>query len=458
MTRRRSHSIAAGLYRRIVLLVALIGLAMAGTLFWAARNQIQRQADGELVTASNVLYALMEDELRARHGGGRVLSVDDSLLSSEDLRALRTSWDWRMFTVTSDGREVVRSDTAPPAAALPHRAGFVTVALPDGDWRVFGLAVPEGGLLIQVGERVAVRDRLISDVAGKLIVPLLLLIAGSAILLWLSLFDGLAHLRQFSAAVSRRGPQSTERFQLEDWPRDLSPLVTTLNQVLERVDAALQRERQFTDDAAHQLRTPLATLRLQIQALARMNDGRDREVFAPLLTTVDRATSLLSQMLTLARLDASVLQTQAWDVEAIAHECIADHAVAAAGGDVKLMFETDHGSPVIETDRTAISLALSNLLENAIKHAPAGSLVKVSLATQDPEQVVLSVTDHGRGIPKEVRRSVLQRFHRGHDDNAAGAGLGLAIVASAVAQLNGELELADAAPGRGLLARITIPR
>ncbi len=456
MITRRPASLAARLFVRIMLLIMVIGLAMAATSFWAARREIDRESDIQLTTAANVLYALMQDELDEGVEIDRVFTFDDRLLSGEDLRGFRASADWRMFVAWRDGRRVLQSDTAPRDLMPPKGPGFATVRLASGQWRLYNLPVPDARLTIQIGERITVRNRLIAGVAQNLVVPLALLMAGSAVLLWLSLYDGLVHLRRLGTALGRRGPRSTLRFAPGEWPRELAPLVITINDLLDRVDAALDRERQFTDDAAHQLRTPLATLKLQLQGLIRGGLAPDRSTLTPLLETTDRASQLVGQMLTLARLEGGeTLGGEKIDLAERVRACMADQAPFAARRGIELAFDEGDGA-IADTDGTAIDLILSNLIENAIKHAPAGTSVAVTLdATAD--RIALAVTDEGPGIAPGERSAAVRRFHRS-GEGGSGAGLGLAIVASAVALLGAELALEDGPLGRGLRVLVVIPR
>jgi signal transduction histidine kinase len=428
---------------------------MGSLTYWAARSQIHKEADGQLVTAANVLYALMQDELRQGRTRSATLSVDDSLLSGEDLNAFRLSADRRMFAVFFDGRPILRSDTAPIAFLSPQLKGYATIETPDGSWRIYGLAVPADHLIVQVGERVAVRDVLLIQVADNILIPLLLLILGSAALLWLSLQDGLLQLRQLSQILADRSPRDIRLLRNEEWPVDLSLLVTTLNDLFARVDAAFWRERQFTDDAAHQLRTPLAALKIQVQTLARVQDAEERKLLtAALLEAVDRASLLVSQMLTLARLDAGEANREMLDIAGILIECVADQAGIAARRDVALAYDGDQ-TMMTEADATALRLIFSNLIENAVKNSPSESTVTVTLKARDGT-IGVTILDQGPGIPESERLRVLQRFHRSRE-GGVGTGLGLAIVASAIRVLHGHLLLESGPDGCGLWVTVTLP-
>jgi two-component system sensor histidine kinase QseC len=455
--RRFRSSLAARLYGRILLLTAIMGVAMALTVLLVARAQIKREADIELATAAKTLHALMAEELVEARIEGRIIPPGDEVLSKEDLDAFAVSSDGRMFVISRDGQVVVASSTAPPLSALPRTSGLKTVRLGGVPWRVYGLPVPRFHLMVQVGERRAVRDELLWSVARNLALPLLALIGGSAILLWLALRGGLFQLRRLGRQLAERQPVDTDRFVLDEWPRDLIPLVIALNDLFGRVEDALARERQFTDDAAHQLRTPLAALRLQLQTLVRVEDDRARgELAGDMLAALDRATSLVSQMLLLARLDAAEAERQIVDVvEAIA-EVMADQAPVAARRAIQ--FDLDAaGAPTLQGDALALRLAFSNLLENAVKYGPDRSTVSV-IVSDSPDGLRVTVIDQGSGIPPADREIARRRFHRGAGAQADGAGLGLAIVTSAVAQLGGRLELDDALDGEGFAATLIFPQ
>ncbi len=457
MRQARTSSLAGRLFGRVLLLVSLIGMVMASIAFWAARQQIARESDAALVTSANVLYALTQRELKDRGRTGRLLSIDESLLSGEELRSFEKTAHRRMFAISRSTRPLLRSDTGPPARLLPSDPGFATISAADGAWRIYGLAVPPQHLLIQVGERVALRQALLANIAANMLIPLVLLVIGSGFLLWISLQDGLLQLRQLSQVLSQRSPRDTARLQESDWPVDLRPLVTTLNALFERVDSAFWLERRFTDDAAHQLRTPLAALRLQVQALALARDDGERKAWSTAsLAAVDRASLLVGQMLALARLDAGEVQIEALDLVAVLSECIADQAAAADGADIAI----DYVGPteaVGNGDATALRLIFSNLIENAVKYSSPGMTVQISIDAHAEDSILVSVSDQGPGIADDKRADVLRRFHRETGDQA-GFGLGLAIVASAVRLLGATLTLTDNPASPGLLAIVELPR
>jgi signal transduction histidine kinase len=263
----------------------------------------------------------------------------------------------------------------------------------------------------------------------------------------------LRSLRVLIDQIGQRTLRDLSPLDLDAWPRDLHPLVRSINLLLERINRARRQERQFLDNAAHQLRTPLAAVKLQAQMIARETDPAEREALTrALVEGVDRATNLTEQLLTLARLEAQLEVGQGGDLRQEAVAAIADLAPLAARRGVGLSFEGEADAPA--TDPTLLRLIAVNLIENAIHHAPPGSEVTVRLA-RTHERAYLEVTDQGPGIAPAERDKVVRRFYRGAENTAPGSGLGLAIVAEAARLLGGQLILGDRADGHsGLRVRV----
>ena len=245
---------------------------------------------------------------------------------------------------------------------------------------------------------------------------------------------------------------------LEPWPRDLHPLVRGINRLFARIERAVQHERAFLDNAAHQLRTPLAAVKLQAQLIAQETDPAEREALTRRLgESVDRAAATTDNLLTLARLEAHAEpEGRLGDLRAETVAALADLAPLAARREVELSFEGPERAPA--GDPVLLRLIATNLIENALNHAPAGSEVAVRLIA-DEQGVSLSILDQGPGIPAGERRKVLQRFYRAQPGRQRGSGLGLSIVSEAVRLLGGKLVLADRPDGAsGLCATVELPR
>ena len=455
MTRRRGSLIGA-LFGRIGLLFLAIVLTVGLLAFHTARKRIDQAYDGQLIIGANVLRALMADELEDRTGGppSEELQVDDApLISAEDRKAFDDYATWRMFRIWDSGRIVMQSDTGPAVTAPPRQDGFEDVVDGRKKWRIYTLHVPRQGIAVQVGERLGIRGALVRGITLELALPLLLLLPAAALLIWLSLNDGLVQLRRLIAQLAQRTSRDLSPLEAKAWPSDLSPLVVSINQLLERMDRSFQRERSFVDQAAHQLRTPLAVVKLQAQMIERETSPEERQDLVRQLSGgVDRAAMLIDRLLTLARLESEADSVGQGDLSLEAAAALADLAPLAEAQSVELVFV---GGPApVRGDPALIRLICANLIENALRHSPPHAEIDVAVE-QDPEGWVLRVTDAGPGIPPTARERVLERFYRGEGTDGRGVGLGLSIVAEAVRLVGGRLELRDRRDGRsGLEARV----
>lgn len=460
----RAHggaSLLAVLFGRMGVLFLVMVLAAGSIAFVTAQRRIDDIYDGQLIIGANVLRALMAEELREEPPGATdetELQVDDAaLLSREDRAAFDNYANWRMFRIWRGHRVVLRSDTGPQLLAPPQADGFSEIAAPSGRWRIYTLHVRGKHVVVQVGERMDIRLVLVRGIAVGLVLPLLLLVPTAAALIWLSLRDGLGALRRLIAEIGLRTMRDLSPLPLEPWPRDLHPMVRSINLLFGRIDRAVRNERRFLDDAAHQLRTPLAAVKLQAQLIAGEESPAERRALTEqLVASVDRAADMTDRLLTLSRLEAWPEGGAGGDVREAAVSAIADLAALAARRGVELSFVGEGAFP--GGDPVLLRLVASNLLENAINHAPAGSeiLTQVSPTADGCE---MRVIDAGPGIAPADRARVIERFHRGAHAAANGSGLGLAIVAEAVRILGGRLQLLDRPDGQpGLCALVTLPQ
>jgi two-component system OmpR family sensor kinase len=239
-------------------------------------------------------------------------------------------------------------------------------------------------------------------------------------------------------------------------PDELRPLAGSLNDLLARLDAALSAQRRFTADAAHELRTPLAALKLQLDMARRAADAAGREAaYVDLDEGVRRASHLVDQLLTLARIEPEAMQSGAVDCDlvAIAKDAIVGRAALAAGKGVDLGLA--QATPaVVHGNPASLGVLLSNLLDNALRYTPAGGRVDVSVEQRDGV-ATLGVADTGPGIPPEERERVFDRFYRGKATEP-GSGLGLSIVRRIADAHRASIALDDV-PGGGLRVTVRFP-
>jgi signal transduction histidine kinase len=267
----------------------------------------------------------------------------------------------------------------------------------------------------------------------------------------------LRSLHRLAAEVEQRDAYSLAAVSTRRLPKEVAPLVRVLNGLLARLEAAFATQRAFTADAAHELRSPLTALRLQLQLLERAADeAARREARAHLAAAVSRATHLVEQLLTLSRQEPpdtlSVLRPIA--LESPVQEACADCSVLAQARRIDLRADVDAGVQ-IPGDPEGLRILARNLIDNAIQYAPAGSAVRVS-GRRTPTGALLQVVDQGPGIPAPDRERVFDRFYRRAAAADGGSGLGLAIVKAIADRHHAHVRLDDA-PDGGLQVSIAFP-
>jgi two-component system, OmpR family, sensor kinase len=346
-----------------------------------------------------------------------------------------------------------------PHSSLPSQArmGYATVDTPDARWRVYSVDAP--GRVIQIAQPLAVRSRLAAQAALRTVLPLLALLPVMGGLIWYLVGRGLRPLARLARAVKSRRPEALEPLSAEGAPEEVLPLVEAINGLLGRLEQALATQRAFVADAAHELRTPLAALQLQVQLAERAaSDAERAETLADLKRGLARATHVVAQLLTLARQGPEAegkKPRETVDLAELAGLAIAELLPLAEAKGIDLGAVRLDGGLTLEGDREGLHSLLLNLVDNALRYTPGGGQVNVSVTREGPNPL-LEVTDSGPGIPEAERERVFDRFYRPDGQNASGSGLGLAIVRG-VAQAHGAVvELADSVLG-GLAARVRFP-
>ncbi len=304
-------------------------------------------------------------------------------------------------------------------------------------------------------ERNQVRDELRHELDEHFIKTLLTpLLFGLPLLggwIWFATWRGLRPLDEIATELSKRAPERLDPVAPAAAPREIRPLLESLNALFARVGQAMEKERAFTADAAHELRTPLAAIVTQAQVVTRARDDAERDhALAQLTTSARRASHLVEQLLTLARLDPAVgLPMSELRLDTLAAEVCADHGAIALEKNIGL--ELDAPVPVtLRANDGMLRVLLRNLLDNAVRYTPAGGKVGVSVTAQ-----MLTVSDSGPGIPADQHAEALQRLHRLAGQNIEGSGLGLSIVARIAELHDAKLELADGIGQPGLTVKLT---
>ena len=451
--RSAGRSLTLALFGRMLLVFAIAAIA-TGTLAYAmAHRQVDATYDQQMRMGARMAFALTEEERaegRAADAGG------EPLLSTEDRDALRALADWPLYRIWRDGRlaEAGGPQATPDDRHTPTTAGFETRVIAGAPWRLYAQAYAPG-VWVEIGQPTALRQAVVVGMALRLAIPVLLVFPLVAALLYASVLSGLKVLRSGVERVARQSALDLTPVETEHWPADLDGLAQTINSLLERLAAAVARERRFMDAATHHLRTPLAAIRLEAQQLSEASDlNGARDAGQTLTQAVDRAATLVDQLLLLARLDAAASEGEPVDITLETALAIADLSPAADRKGVEI---TLTATPLTVRSQPGLVRAMTAaLLDNALRHTPAGGEVAVILAVTD-DHGRLSVTDSGEGLDEAQRQVAFERFAQGSGLRGAG-GLGLAIVAEVARGLGGEARLAARSDGRpGLAAEVDFP-
>ena len=439
------HSIRLRLLTLLSLALGLAWLIAAWFTHLESRDEINQLFDAKLSQSAQVLLSTTRHDLheRVEHG--------------QEYVAVHEYEQKVLFQIWYENTLLLRSATAPLSPITTTKAGYSVRLFRGQSWRVLTRWDARKEFMIQVAEPMSGRENLAQHITYKLLMPTFIVLPVLMFLLWVAIEAGLRPLQRIKKEIKNRSPNNLEVVDIADVPEEVLPLVGALNDLLLRLEQAFNSERRFTADAAHELRTPLAALKIQAQVALRSTDQAERQTaLDKVLRGVDRATRLVEQLLILARVDPETVAAnyQALNLHELAANAIKDVAKMAHAKQIELSLE---GEPtcLVLGDTMQLALLLRNLLDNAIRYSPVAGRVSVTLH-QGPG-VELQVRDTGPGIPANEREQVLQRFYRISGSGEEGSGLGLSIV-QRIATLHGaQLRLADNEQGQGLLVCVNWP-
>jgi signal transduction histidine kinase len=431
------RSIRARLLIALMILVALISLLAAGATYRRVLNETSTLFDYQL--RQMALSLRTQISLAPRIEVPPDQSDTDFVVQIWDVFGARTY-------LSRPGLPMINQTVL----------GYADLSLRGEDWRAYGLQTPDG--VIQIAQPVRVREGLARAAAERVVIPLILLLPIMiGAVAWI-VSRGLLPLRFVTTEVQRRDVRSLAPLHTHNLPLEIEPLVSELNRLLERLQRAFSVQRAFISDAAHELRSPLTALRLQLQLLDRAPDEAARvEARSRLGAAVERAIHLVEQLLTLARSepqDASP-DFDTVDLSAVAAEGIRDALELAVSRHIDLGLDATPNLQ-IRGDREALRVLVRNLVDNAVRYTPPHGSVQVHCRSM-PGEAVLEVTDTGPGILPKDRERVFDRFYRRAAAQESGTGLGLAIV-KAIAERHGARVVLGDAPGGGLRATVSFSR
>ncbi len=397
------------------------------------------------------------DEVFDYHMQQMALSLRPGLRSSgtEDYKD-DEQYDFVVQVWTADGLRVFQSTLR---GELPQREapGFSNIKIHGTTYRVYSMR--SGSQVIQVAQDLAARHGMARTLALRTVGPMAVMVPLLMFLVWWVVTGSLAPVARVRSQVGQRQADDLTALSESGLPDEIRPLVHELNLLFGRVEQAFDAQKSFVADAAHELRSPLAALRLQIQGLSRATDEEAKALAVKrLISGIDRATRLVEQLLVLARQQAKISagdRPESVSLAQIVRSALVDAVESAQARSIELGLGSADDS-VISGHADALQVLARNLLDNAIKYTPAGGRVELAIE-RDGDALVLSVADSGPGIPAEDRERVLDRFYRVPGTETTGSGLGLAIVKS-IAEFHGAtMTLLQSAELGGLRVVVRFP-
>ena len=426
----------ASMAAALLLAVAVVG----GTTYRSVLGQTEALFD----------YQLRQMAMSLRDQG-EIAASEASAFNDEDLDFVVQIW-------RIDGRSVYASRAH---RSLPSRAvlGLADITVDGERWRSF--AVGTRDRVIQVAQPARIRQGLAADAAWRSVLPLLAVGPLLAVAMGWLITRSLRPLQRLATQVRERDAAALAPLPETGLPAEAAPLVQSLNALLARLSQALDSQRAFVADAAHELRSPLTALKLQAQGVRRAPDDASRQAaIDALVTGVDRAARLVEQLLALARSEpgAPPVAHAPVALAPLLQTLLADLAPLAESRNIQLSLDApgDPQASTVAGDAAALAILARNLIDNALRYTPPGGEVLVSVVPQS-ECMLLRVEDSGPGIPTAERDRVFDRFVRGAQNGGnSGSGLGLAIVRAIAERHGAHVTLADAALG-GLRVEVALP-
>jgi two-component system, OmpR family, sensor histidine kinase QseC len=483
-------SIRRRLLIRLSLAIVISWLIAIGFVYVAAYHEVEEIYDAALAQQSRVLATLMthesEEEVEIRKNLRQVVEElgSEAIASSPSFRKLiseylenREEQDYlslidrksipghkyesRIAFIVIDVKDQVLLRSNMPVSFDQFTSGFSERMMGGKIWRTFGLLEPNSGLRVQVGEQQAIRQETVEYIVFNSLWPLFAALPFIALVIWLTVGSGLKPLQQVAVKVERRDPNSLVPISSDAVPLEVVPMVESLNRLFTRVQSALDNERQFTANAAHELRTPLAALKAMAQA-KQLSDhnGEHQQFLDQIVRGVDRTSHLLEQLLTLARMESQSMtmqHLQQVDLALQVLEVLADIGQLAFARNIDISYEGREQGEMVFGYGPALQILVRNLIDNAIRYTPEGGSVRIAIESASPE-IRLLIEDTGPGIPMEQMGQVFQRFKRGENVRAEGSGLGLSIVRRIVELHHGRIELDNCSTDSGLLVTVYLSK
>lgn len=413
----------------VLMIYALISLAA----YWVSKEELDELYDANLQQVANAIAAqqLAIPDIAHLYNNNQV-AAGTEIEGEEEFYVRILSKDQNVLYVSHPEAKV----------PLPSSSGWSTQKYQTKQWRFF--VVSAKNKTIQVAQSMWLRKNTIKETALSLMASQLVFIPILVLLIFLAIKKALSPLLALTTDIQHRDSTDLKPFVADNLPCEIKPLVQSLNMFMDKVSSMVNVLKRFTSDAAHELRTPITSLRLQLAVLEQSNSLLEREsAIQHLKSGINRSEQLVSQLLTLSRLEPDNQSRQIGVVNllTLVKECFEELLPLAQEKSIDLGLVNPENCE-IKGVQSEIKILMINIIDNAIRYTPKGGTVDVSIFNRN-DNVVLEVKDSGSGIPACDFERVFERFCRGENQHIQGSGLGLSIVKEIAEQHGARIELAN---------------
>jgi len=458
------------LHNFLLLSILLALVIVGGVTIWggyrASVNEVEELFDAQLARSSRLMLGLVLAEVNLGHmkefsdgvKESRIKKLDKQKLEQEiylqghfyELKLAYQVWD-------SYGNMLLRSVNAPLQPMSEMQQGYANQLINQQNWRTFSLWDSSHNYQVITAEREDVRAGLVSKITLQMTWPFVLLLPIMGGLVWYFVSHGLAPLEHIASDIASRKTEQLHALHFKRIPSEIQPLVDELNHLFKSLRLSFDKERRFTSDAAHELRTPLAALKVHLQLMRSSDNEEDKQTELRAISEgVERASHLVEQLLGLARLDPQAIRATQDKTQVNLHELcinqIAEIYPLANNKNQTISFQGDE-DVFIQGYVYPLESMLRNLLSNAVAYAPQGGEVKLVLR-HNADAVNIWIHDSGPGIPAEQREWVMQRFKKVESDTQSGSGIGLSIVRRVAELHQMQIKLQDSSTLDGLCVHL----
>jgi two-component system sensor histidine kinase QseC len=460
-------SIKTFLLTNLLLCVIFITSLALLTSFLLENRDLQAHLDNKLIQSAFSIQAFMDqnptpEELqRIQDNINSIATIQYPISFQEHTKSFFSSYEAFQFQVLdAENNFLLESSTPIPPPFLNAPIGLSQSNFKGENWRIFVTIDPISRIKVIATEPFNFQNLLRGHIAQESIFIMLISYPFLGILIWTVINRGLRSLKKISREIQQRAAHRLDPIDSKNVPLEIKTIVTEWNKLFDRLKKAFDREQRFAADAAHELKTPLAALKAHTQvALHAKTEQELKTALQKILTGVDRSAHSVQQLLIMSRMEYNLPDQQPSPVNLVKQtkEVVAELAPQALEKNSEIELLAPDSEPLLSGYSTAVAILIRNLVDNAIRYTPEGSLIRV-IIKETENKVILIVEDNGNGIPEGLREQVFERFFRVIGNKSSGTGLGLGIVKQIIDLHQAKITLDTPESGKGLEITVTFSK